>query len=737
MKKILVFMAFLASLNAFEIQSINFKGLIHLSPEIAKEISGLEKGTKFNYEDGDKAIKKLYAQGYFEDIFLEEDNGHITIHVKEKPTIALVDIMGVSDDDKKNIKSILNLNKGMVYDKNSITQAKHQIIAYFETKGYFDTIVEDRLKPLEETSSLKLVFGVNRGESIIIRNINLSGAKELDYDDIEPAIVNKERENFGWLWGFNNGKMVPAALPSDSARIQDEYLARGYLDAKVSDPYLKLYYDTYEANINYKIYEGNKYKIGTLSLTLQEDVISKSELKDELSLESGDTFNVKKLRRDIEKLETKIADLGYAFVKIYPQTQQDKQKHIVNINYNIIPGNKVYIGKVIIGGNSRTADSVVRRDVFLGTGELYNRTSLRESKNALQRTGYFKNAEITQQRVSDDIVDLYVNVEESPTGSIQGGIGYGSSQGFLFDIGMSDKNIFGTGLHANINLSRSESEIYGSIGLTNPRVFDSAYSLGLNLYAKKNNWSSYKEKVKGVSLTAGRRIGRYTHASLNYVLEETELSELTQSLLDMGYENGDSIKSAITPKVVFNNTDDYYVPRHGAIASTSLEYAGLGGDEKFLKSISRLKLFYGLQDDIGYDLILRYKAQLRMAQDRGKLPLNERLYLGGLSTVRGYESRSIGPKNKKGYDFGGKRSFNNSVEASFPLIKRIRMRGAFFYDYGMLGIEDFNEFTRSSAGFAVEWLSPVGAISLVFSKPIKPLDGDKTSRFEFSIGSQF
>ncbi len=342
-----------------------------------------------------------------------------------------------------------------------------------------------------------------------------------------------------------------------------------------------------------------------------------------------------------------------------------------------------------------------------------------------------------ERQVSDNTVDIYVDVKESPTGSIRGGVGYGSSQGFIFDVGLSDENIFGTGLQGSVSVSRSDNELFGNIGLTNPRVFDSPYSLGANLYAKKNDWSSYNEKVQGGSLIAGRRLGRYTHVSLKYVLEKTKLSDLAQSLLDMGYENGTTIKSALTPMVVFNNTDDYYLPRQGLIASSSLEYANLGGDEKFLKSISKLKLFYGLEDLIGYDIILRYKARLRLARDDGYLPINERLYLGGIGSVRGYNSRSIGPRNKKGYTFGGKRSFNNSVEASFPLIDRIRMRGAFFYDYGMLGIEKFDEFKRSSVGFAVEWLSPIGAVSLIFSKPIKPEDKDETSSFEFSVGRQF
>lgn len=738
MKKILI-TCFLASSLAFaiNIKSVTFNGLIHLSPQIAQEISGLNLGHEFNYEVGDRAIKKLFKQGYFEDIWIEEDGGHLIVNVKEKPTIAHIEISGVSEDDKEALLSIVGINKGMTYDKSRIKEGKNRIIQFYEAKGYFDTIVEESHKPLAQDTSLSIKFQVNRGENIIIRSVSLSGAKNLDYSDIEPAIINKERETFGWMWGFNDGKLKLNALPSESSRIKDEYLARGYLDSAVSTPYLKLYYDTYDANIIYQIDEGEKYTVKEISFNMPEMLLDEKELKDDLILQEGDVINIKKLRRDIKNIETKVADLGYAYVQVRPDTMQNSKEHIVNIAYTILPRQKVYIRRVIIGGNARTADKVIRRDMYLTAGDLYSRTNLNDSKDALKRTGYFDDVTITEKRISDDKVDLYVNVKEAATGAIRGGVGYGSSDGFLFDIGVSDKNVFGSGLNGAINASRSDNELSGRLSLTNPRVYDSLYSLGGSIYAEENDWSSYDERVYGASLRLGRKFGRHISAYLGYVIEQTNLTKLDQSLKDIGYKEGKSIKSAITPSIAYDNTDDYYLPRRGIIASTSLEYAGIGGDEKFIKSITNFKAFYGLRDLTDYDLILRYKSRLRFVWDEGNLPINERLYLGGISSVRGYKSRTIGPKNAKGYEYGGKRSFNNSIEASFPLINRIKMRGAFFLDYGMIGINNFDDYTRTSAGFAIEWISPLGPLNLIFAKPIDKKAGDETSSFEFTIGRQF
>lgn len=739
MKKTLILASFLMTSVAFalNIKSVTFNGLIHLSPQIAKDITGLRAGREFDYEIGNRAITNLFKQGYFEDIWIEEEDGHLTVHVKEKPTIAHIQISGVSEDDKETLASILGVNKGMTYDKSRIKEGKNRIIQYYEAKGYFDTIVEESSEPLANESSLSVKFQVNRGENIIIRSVKLSGAKNLDYGDVEPALINKEREMFGWMWGLNDGKLKLNALPTEAARIKDEYLSKGYLDSTVSTPYLKLFYDTYDANIIYQVNEGEKYTVNSISFNFPEGLLDEKKLKDNLILQEGDVINVKKLRRDMKNIETQVADLGYAYVRVYPDSMQNKEEHIVNIIYTIEPREKVYIRKVIIGGNLRTADKVIRRDLYLTAGDLYSRTNLNDSKSALKRTGYFNDVTITEKRISESQVDLYVDVKEASTGSIRGGVGYGSSDGLLFDVGVSDKNVFGSGLNGAINISRSDKELSGRISLTNPRVYDSVYSLGGSLYAEDNGWSSYDERVYGGSLQLGRKFGRHLSASLRYVLEQTELTKLDQSLKDIGYREGKSIKSAITPSITYDNTDDYYLPRRGIIASTSLEYAGLGGDEKFLKSISTLKAFYGLKDMTDYDLILRYKSRLRFAWDEGYLPINERLYLGGISSVRGYRSRTIGPKNAKGYNYGGKVSFNNSVEVSFPLIDRIKMRGALFYDYGMIGIDNFDEYARHSTGFAIEWISPLGALNLIFAKPLDTQKGDQTSSFEFTIGRQF
>lgn len=737
MKKIL-FLALVcvSSMFAKQIESIKFSGLVHLSSEIAEDITGLKVGDELNAENIDKAIKNLFKQNYFEDIVVEENDGEILFVLKEKPTIARVELDGVGENDKEAVKSILGVSKGMVYDDLSINRAKEKIRQFYEAKGYFDSVVETRNEELE-SGSLKVTFFVNRGENIIIRSVELCGANTLSYSDIEPAIANKEREFMGWMWGLNDGKVKLFDLPSDSDRIKDEYYKRGFLDAKVSTPYLKFYNDSYNAKLSYHISEGEIYKVSSIKIEMDEKVFFNNELEDELKLSVGKTMSSEKLRKDITMMETKVADLGYAFVRVYPDVRQNKEKQEVDIVYRIQVGDKVRINNVIISGNTKTIDKIIRRELYLTEGELYSRTNLNDSKNALKRTGYFDEVEIKEERVTQKLVDLVVSVKEGSTGDITGGIGYGSSDGLLLNASVSDVNIFGSGLKGSISVDRSDNELSGRISLSNPRVFDSVYSLGGSIYVEEDEWQNYKETNKGFNINVGRKLGRYTNVNLGYILEESDISGLDQSLLDIGYRNGKTLKSAVVPSVKFDNTDDYYLPRSGIIASASLEYAGLGGDEEFISNFYKFNAYYGLADWIGYDLILRYKARLGFVIDEGLLPISERIYLGGISSIRGYESRSISPKNEKGYLIGGKKVFNNSFELSFPLVKRLKMRSAFFFDYGMIGNNNFDEIQRASAGLSIEWVTPLGPLQLIFSEPFMNKDGDDISRFEFSIGRRF
>ncbi|EJC2343793.1 outer membrane protein assembly factor BamA [Campylobacter coli] len=738
MKKIISICALVALSNAAVIKEIKFNELNHLSNASALNLTGLKIGETINLDKINTAILNLYKQNYFENIAVEENNGILNIIVTEKPSIAKISITGIASNDRKQVESILGIKRGTLFDEASAKEASERIKAYYEAKSYFDTIVEYRKKTLENTEGLELEFIVNRGENIVINNVNLSGAKEFSYSDIEPSIVNKEKEFMGWMWGRNDGKLKIFELSNDSARISDEYMKKGYLDVQVSSPYLKTYTDTYQANLTYFIKEGKPYKIESISI--ENPLFSEEEnIQNVKNLRStqGKLINIEDIRKDVKTIETQSADLGYAFAEVYPDIQKNDQTQEASVVFKVIPHDKVYIRNVIISGNSRTVDRVVRRELYITEGNLYNRTDLSESTNALRRTSYFDDVEIKEEKVDDTHIDLIVNVKEASTGAISGGIGYGSSDGLLLNASLSDTNIFGSGIKSSVSVDKSDDTLSGRISLINPRILDSQYSLGGTLYSNDYEWDNYSEKNYGFDITLGRQFARYYNVSLTYNLEQSDIYHLSPTLLRTGYELGKTIKSSITPAITFNNTDDYYLPRKGIIASTSLEYAGLGGDQEFLSSSSKFNFYQGLQDYIGYDLIYRYKASFYKVWDEGYLPINQRIYLGGIRSLRGFESRTVSPKNEWGDEVGGTIAFANSVELSFPLIDRIKLRGSVFFDYGMIGNKNLDEIQRMSTGLGIEWITPIGPLQLVFAKPLNDKKGDDTNTFEFNLGTRF
>ncbi|WP_300702157.1 outer membrane protein assembly factor BamA [uncultured Campylobacter sp.] len=742
MKKNIFALVFTLTLSySLQISSISFEGLTHISQESAIALSGLKIGDEISEEKINDAILNLYKQNYFSDIEVEQEGSSLIFRVKQRQVIARIDITGVSSNDRKQIDTILGIKKGTLYDEYSLKEASQRIKLYYESKGYFDTVVEFNKENLGDSDALQVNFLVNRGENIIIENVILSGAKELSYSDVEPSLVNKKREFMGWMWGRNDGKLNIFELPNDSSRVADEYMKEGFLDVEVSPASLRVDSRKYIADLSFFIKEGRVYKIS--SIKIENPVFSEEENDKKIqSLQSevGDVADIEKIRADINYIQTDTANLGYAFAQVYPDIQKDEINAEASIVFRVIPNDKVYIRDVIIKGNTRTVDRVIRRELYVTEGNLYHKDDLSESINALKRTSYFDDVKFEEKRINSSQIDLIVEVKEAATGAISGGVGFSSADGLLLNASYSDNNLLGSGMRSIVSVDKSYTYLMGRIGLTNPRLADSDYSLGGSLYANQYTWDNYSDRIYGGEINIGRRFARYFSAGFSYNLEQNDIYSLSQELILTGYELGKTIKSSVTPYISFNNTDDYYLPRKGIIASTSLEVAGVGGDQRFLTSSTSFNFYQGLKDFIGIDLIYRYKANFYKTWDMGNLPINQRFFLGGIGSVRGFENRTLSPKNIYGYEEGGTIAFTNSAELSFPLIDRIKLRGALFFDYGAIGREVLDVHKskhRYSTGLSIEWITPFGPLQLVFAKPLNPKPGDEISTFEFTIGTRF
>ncbi|RVY68776.1 outer membrane protein assembly factor BamA [Helicobacter pylori] len=622
-----------------KVKSISYVGLSYMSDMLANEIVKIRVGDIVDSKKIDTAVLALFNQGYFKDVYATFESGILEFHFDEKARIAGVEIKGYgTEKEKDGLKSQMGIKKGDTFDEQKLEHAKTALKTALEGQGYYGSVVEVRTEKVSE-GALLIVFDVNRGDSIYIKQSIYEGSAKLKHRMIESLSANKQRDFMGWMWGLNDGKLRLDQLEYDSLRIQDVYMRRGYLDAHISSPFLKTDFSTHDAKLHYKVKEGIQYRISDILIEIDNPVVPLKTLEKALKVKRKDVFNIEHLRADAQILKTEIADKGYAFAVVKPDLDKDEKNGLVKVIYRIEVGDMVYINDVIISGNQRTSDRIIRRELLLGPKDKYNLTKLRNSENSLRRLGFFSKVKIEEKRVNSSLMDLLVSVEEGRTGQLQFGLGYGSYGGLMLNGSVSERNLFGTGqsmsLYANIatgggrsypGMPRGAGRMFaGNLSLTNPRIFDSWYSSTINLYADYRISYQYIQQGGGFGVNVGRMLGNRTHVSLGYNLNVTKLLGFSSPLYNRYYSSTKQIiipsqpvcvsslglllglrqvqscstpgstrvgqtppvtglwdrdyhtpiTSSFTLDVSYDNTDDYYFPRNGVIFSSYATMSGL------------------------------------------------------------------------------------------------------------------------------------------------------------------
>ncbi|MDR1451125.1 MAG: outer membrane protein assembly factor BamA [Helicobacteraceae bacterium] len=748
MRAVTLFICFVAFSYAKIYNQIRFESLARLSPQTATETIGFGAGDDADEKAINEAIRRLFAQDYFLDIVVDEPSiGVLRFKFAEKPVIARINFKGISETERDSkYLPVFGVKKGEVYDERRVEAAKRRLIALAQSEGYYDTFVE--VEPTIESGKVYLEIMYAKGSQITIAESRFNGANSFDKKDLQKKLANKEAQFMGWFPGRSSGALRLLELPYDGARLTDFYRSRGYLDAEASDPFLRVDFDAYFATLEYDVIEGEPYTVDKISIASVDRSVNLDHMIEDLKLKSMRRFDIEKMRSDIDAIFETAAQNGYAFARVNPDIRKDESRRLVSIDFRVTYGKPVRIRNVIISGNARTLDRVIRREIYLAPGDLYSLVDLRESKLALRRLGYFESVEIEERRVSESEMDLVAVVKETSTGSLMVGGGYSTYDGFIINASINDRNLFGSGFAYSLGLDTSKRTRRYEVSLTNPRVRDSAYSLSFSLYDTHYEATTYVRDMRGGSATLSRRFGRNTNAGLTGSFSNNK-NQYDDP--DDFYVNGRTNKLALTPYISYDNTDDYYTPREGVVLSQSVEIAGFGEDEEYTRTSSSLAFYYGLQDLIDYDLIFRYRARFQYVDadidDIKKYPIGSRLFLGGTRSLRGYQSGSVAPyryengavvKDANGDPryMGGTMAFNNSVELSLPLIEDAKMRMAVFYDFGAIGDNDL-DMHRSSYGVALEWVSPMGPLQFIWAQPIDKEPEDSTSNFEFTLGQKF
>ena len=740
---VLLFFFTTLTLSAQTIKAIKYEGLVHISEAVALRMLDFDVGDELDDAKVNQALQTYFKQGYFTDITVKEASGVLTFVFIEKSIISKVELEGWKENDDEVKDSVIQIKKGSLFDMKRLEAAKKRIIEAISQEGKIDTVVEIKTEHLEN-GSVKVVFAVNEGENIIIEKLEFQGLKGLEPASFNAAIANKEHQWMGWFWGRNDGKMKINEMGYDPLRIKDVYMQNGYLDAAVDEPFVRVDFGHYTAEMSYQIIEGEVYRVRDIVLMQEKEVIREEVIEEVLGLERNQPFNIKTFREDAERIKTKIADLGYAFVQVTPDLRKDRASKTVEVVYRIKPGSKVRIRNVIVSGNNRTLDRIIRRELFLAPGDMYSLTDLKDSKNSLGRTGFFESNTIEERRIDENTMDLVVKVKEAPTGNIQLGGGYGSFGGLLLSVAVNDRNVWGSGIDVGVRLEKSERTQNYSFNISNPRLNDSDFSGNFSIFKSSYQYNDYTVNTEGVSVGTGHRFTRHVSGYLGYTYSNNSYEDINKTAIEnnnLSLFFEDYSKSSVTMSISYDDTDDYYLPREGFAMGQSFEKSGLGADSDFFKSRSTFNAYQGLAEYIGVDIIARYKARYNYALDTGFLPLAERFYMGGLGSVRGYESYSLAPIDSDGRRVGGDQTFSNSAELNFPLVPSAKMRLTAFVDWGIISGQNsqgvFQEIVRGGYGLGLEWFSPVGPIQLIFANPLLEEPEDRVTHFEFTIGQRF
>ena len=716
--------------------------MVHISEPVALRMLGFEVGDEVDMKMIDDAIKKYFKQGYFNDVWVELDGSALTFFFKEKAIISQIELEGWKENDDEVKDAVIQIKKGTLFNEKVLNDAKKRIIEAISQEGKIDSVVEVKKEYLEN-GSIKVTFIVNEGEEIIIEKLDYSGVYGLDPDDFNTVIANKEHEFMGWFWGQNDGKMSLRDLEYDNLRIRDLYMQFGYLDAIVDEPFVRVNFNHYTADMSYQIEEGDPYTIRKVSIYQAKNVIDETILREIISLQEGEIFNIKSFRNDSERIKTLIADKSYAFVQVVPDLKKNKEDHTVEVVFKITPGDKVKIRNVVISGNTRTLDRIVRRELYLGPGDMYSLTDLRDSRNSLGRLGFFDGTTIEEKRVDNQTMDLVVKLKEAPTGNIQLGGGYGSYGGLLISIGVNDRNVWGSGINVGLKAEKSQTTESYSFNISNPRLNDSDFSGNFSVFHSMYDYNDYSVLTNGVSVGVGHRFSRFISGYIGYGYSGNayEFDSTIDLAVTDTYYFEDYTKSGITVSAKWDDTDDFYLPRVGFDVSQSFEKTGIGADANYMKSRTNFGKYTGLEEYVGFDAIFRYKARMNIVIDNGYIPLAEKFYMGGIGSVRGYESYSLSPTitddNGIVRRIGGEKTFSNSIELSLPLIPKAKMRIVTFVDWGFIGDDSITDISRGGYGAGLEWFSPVGPIQLMFANPLNEQPGDRPSSFEFTMGQRF
>jgi outer membrane protein insertion porin family len=734
--------------DPFVIKDIRVEGIQRIEAGTVFSYLAVKVGDTMTDEKASQAIRALYATGFFKDVSLEADNGVLVITIQERPSIAQIDIIGSKEFKKEDlIKGLrgLGLAEGRIFDRGLLDKAEQELKRQYISRGLYSAQITTTATPLER-NRVAIRFNIAEGDVAKIRQISIIGNKVFKESDLLG--VFKLRTPGLMTWYTKDDQYSKLKLSGDIEALKSYYLDRGYLEFNVDSTQVSITPDKKDVYITIGVTEGPQFTVSNVGVA-GEMLIPKDEVLKLVKLKDGDIFSRAKLTESTKAIGDRLGNDGYAFANVNAVPDINRDSRTVAFTLFIDPGRRVYVRRINVAGNTRTRDEVVRREMRQLEGGWYAADKITKSKQRVDRLGYFTDVNVETPSVAGttDQVDVNLSVVEKPTGNIMMGAGYGSAEGVVLSTGVSQNNVFGSGNFLGIQMNTSRVNTVYSLSFTQPYWTVDGVSRGFDIY-KRNidpaaiNAGQYRSQTYGGNGRLGIPFTEIDSITVGLGFDSTTLTTYANSpfrISNYVATFGNSNTSIPGTLSWYRDTRDSAIyPTKGGIQSASVESGLPGGDLRYYKLNYNNKRYFPvtnsmtlyLNGDIGYGAGLNGEP----------LPFFKNYYLGGVSTLRGYATATIGPKYPDGSSTGGSQKVLGNAELLFPVPgmqneKSVRLSA--FVDTGTVGESyEFSQW-RAAAGIGALWVSPFGPLKVSVAQPFRKQPGDVVQRIQFTFGQNF
>jgi len=740
------------AVEPFVVKDIRVEGVQRVEPGTVFGYLPVKVGETFTDEKGAESIRALYNTGFFKDVQIRSEGNVLVVRVEERPAISQLEFIGFKEFDKEALRRTLRgvgVAEARYYDKSLIDRAEQEIKRQYVSRGYYAAEVTTTVTPVD-ANRVSITFTVDEGPTAKIRQINIVGNKAFKEGDLRDEM---QLSTPNWLsWYTKNDLYSKQKLTADLEALRSFYLDRGYLEFAIESTQVSITPDKKDIYLTLNIHEGEQYKVSDIKLT-GELLGKQAEMEKLIKLKQGDVFSSAKLSSTTKSITDLLGTYGYAFATINPQPQINQKDRTVALTLVVDPGRRVYVRRVNVVGNSKTRDEVVRREMRQMEASWFDGEKLQLSQNRVNRTGYFTDANITTEDVpgTTDQVDVNVNVTEKPTGQINLGVGFSSTDKLVLSAGIRQDNVFGSGTSLGLDVNTSKSNRTIAVTQFDPYFTVDGISRSTELYYRTyrplyyTGDQDYRVVQQGGNVKFGVPFSETDTVFFGIGYERTTIDVTTNTPL--AYQNYVAKNGRITNNFPItigwskDQRDSALVPTRGRYQQANLEFGIPGGDLQYFRAYYQHQYFYPLSKSF----TMAFNNEIGYGHGYGgkDFPVFKNYYAGGIGSVRGYETSTLGPRDANGVAIGGASKFVGNVEFIFPLpgsgVDRT-VRLFTFFDYGNVFAEGqpykLGDM-RYSTGFGLSWLSPIGPLKISMGFPIKRKTEDQTQRFQFQIGTAF